>query len=70
VDLERTKRLNYDALITYYVHPGTALYLGYSDGYENLLLDPADPLGFHRTPDPFHRTSRQFFVKLSYAIHL
>lgn len=68
-DLERTKRLNYDLLLTYMVHPGTALYVGYSDRYENLLIDPTDPLGLRRTANLNHSTSRQFFAKLSYAFH-
>jgi hypothetical protein len=68
VDLQHSKQLNYDLLLTYYVHPGTALYVGYADRYDNLVLDPTDPLGFRRTEDLGHRTSRQLFVKLSYAL--
>jgi hypothetical protein len=41
--------MSYALLMTYLVHPGTALYAGYSDQYENLLIDPADPLGVRRT---------------------
>jgi Domain of unknown function (DUF5916) len=69
-DLERTKRLNYDFLFTYLLHPRTALYIGYSDRYENLLLDPAAPLGLARTADLSRLTARQFFVKLSYAFRM
>jgi hypothetical protein len=70
VNLEHSKRLNYDLLFTYFVRPGTALYVGYSDRYENMLFDPGDPLGFRRTADFRNLTSRQFFVKLSYAFRL
>jgi len=70
VDLEHTKRLNYDFLLTYLLHPGTALYVGYSDRYENLLLDPTDPLGVRRTVGVNHPTARQLFIKLSYAFRL
>jgi hypothetical protein len=70
VNLEHTKRMNYDLLFTYLVHPGTALYVGYSDRYENLVIDPGDPLGVHRAPGINHPTARQLFVKLSYAFRL
>lgn len=69
-DLEHSKRLNYDALLTYLVHPGTAFYIGYSDRYENLALDPANVAGFSRTAGVNHLTGRQLFVKLSYAFRL
>ena len=38
--LERTKRFGLDFLFTYLLHPGTAVYVGYTDIYENLHLDP------------------------------
>ena len=70
-DLEHTRQFSYDALITYLVHPGTALYIGYSDQFENLQIDPTDPLGLRRTPDFLnHLTARQFFIKLSYDFRL
>lgn len=69
-NLERTRRLNYDFLFTYLVHPGTAIYAGYSDRYENLIIDPANPLGLTRTAALNNLTARQFFIKLSYAFRL
>jgi hypothetical protein len=70
-DLEHTRRFSYDALITYLIHPGTAFYIGYSDQYENLQIDPTDPLGLRRTPDFLnHLAARQFFVKLSYSFRM
>ena len=34
------KRVGLDALFTYMLNPGTALYVGYTDLYENYRLDP------------------------------
>lgn len=59
-----TKRLAADFLLTYLVHPGTALYVGYTDGYENLVIGPNGQLQYRRTPTT--STGRQVFVKLSY----
>ena len=66
VDLERTKRLTGDVLVTYLVHPGTALYVGYTDSYENLRINPAVPPSLQRTVSPTTGVGRQFFVKMSY----
>ena len=61
------RRLTGDILLTYMVHPGTALYVGYND-----ILDNPDPrllLGGAPPPPPgtrFLETGRQFFVKFSY----
>ncbi len=63
-----TKNLNVDFLITYLVHPGTAVYVGYNSNLEN--LDPLlrqDPSGeILRTRDHLINDGRQFFVKASY----
>ena len=48
----------------------TAIYAGYSDRYENLLINPANPLALLRTADINHLTARQFFIKLSYAFRM
>ncbi len=64
-NLERSKRLAGDLLLTYLLNPGTALYIGYTDGYENLVLDPGVPK-VNTTQSVLHSTGRQFFVKLSY----
>jgi len=66
VNLQRTKRLSYDFLLTYLLHPGTAFYLGYTDIYENLLFDPLRPPYLQLTASPNLNTGRQVFVKLSY----
>ncbi len=68
VNLNRTKHLGYDFLITYLVHPGTAFYIGYIDHYDNLALDPTVPPSLRFTRSPTFNTGRQFFVKLSYLL--
>jgi hypothetical protein len=65
VDLERQKRINLDFLATYMPHPGTAVYIGYGDRYENVL-----PPWFQRVGIPGFSTGRQVFVKVSYLIRL
>jgi len=70
VALSRSKRLTGDLLLTYLLHPGTALYVGYTDLYDNRVLDPgmppSVPPSIHLTRSPSHSTSRQFFVKMNY----
>jgi hypothetical protein len=66
VSLTRTKRMGYDVLLTYLLHPGTALYAGYTDIYQNLLFDPAKPPYLQLSRFPDFNTGRQVFVKLSY----
>lgn len=66
VALDRSKRFTADVLVTYLVNPGTALYVGYTDRYENLALDPTLPPTLRRTASPTTSTGRQFFVKMSY----
>jgi hypothetical protein len=63
IDLTRQKRITGDTLVTYLIHPGTALYVGYTDRLENLALTHGAvlPIGF-----PSTTTSRQFFAKVSY----
>jgi hypothetical protein len=62
------KHLLADVLLTYMVHPGTALYVGYTDNYQNMVLDPSGPNGWRRSQNPTLNTGRQFFVKLSYLL--
>jgi hypothetical protein len=68
IDLDRAKRFNADFLLTYLVHPGTALYVGYSSGLENLSVAPTVPPALFRTASPGTLTGRQVFVKLSYQL--
>ena len=64
-----SKQFNADFLITYLVHPGTAIYLGYNSDLQNLDRNLAiDPVtGFILTTrQGYINDSRQFFVKVSY----
>jgi len=64
-DDERQREWSVDLLLTYLVHPGTALYVGYTDRYKNLAImgSPADVVPI-RSPDL--SVGRQVFVKVSY----
>jgi|DewCreStandDraft_2_1066082.scaffolds.fasta_scaffold00014_355 hypothetical protein len=66
VALSRSKRFVADVLFTYLLHPGTAIYVGYTDIYDNLALEPGPPPVLRLTDSPTTSTGRQFFVKLSY----
>jgi hypothetical protein len=66
--LQTTKNFNADVLITYLLHPGTALYVGYNSNLQN--LDPSlqtDLGGVHRG-DRLINDGRLFFVKVSYLL--
>ena len=74
--LQTTKNLNLDFLITYLVHPGTAVYVGYNSNLENLVPGLCIHLAGSLQCDPngnglvrsnsFINDGRQFFVKISY----
>jgi hypothetical protein len=66
INLERQKRVTGDVLLTYLIHPGTALYVGYTDQLENLALYPGSPPAVGRIGFPSTTTGRQFFAKVSY----
>jgi hypothetical protein len=55
------RSLNGDILITYLIHPGTAVYVGYNSN----VSKPGAVIG-HSSPDEFANDARQFFVKVSY----
>ena len=63
VSLERTKHFAGDVLFTYLIHPGTAFYVGYTDGYDSVELASS---GIVPIKSPTTSTGRQFFVKTSY----
>jgi hypothetical protein len=66
VALDREKHIGTDVLMTYMVNPGTALYVGYTDLFDNWRLDPTVSPALKRTAFPDMNTGRQVFVKLSY----
>jgi hypothetical protein len=62
------RRWALDVLLAYLVNPGTALYVGYRDGYENLVILPGTPPTLSRSDDPTTSTGRQLFLKVSYLL--
>ncbi len=69
--LQRTKQFNADVLLTYLLHPGTAVYVGYNSDLQNydplLRLDQSDPnMGLVRNNGRLINDGRQLFVKISY----
>jgi hypothetical protein len=71
--LETSRNFNADFLITYLLHPGTALYAGYNSNLQNVDIFPAPPC-LPATPCPtrllrtnrFINDARGLFVKFSY----
>jgi hypothetical protein len=57
-----------DILLTYLVTPGTAIYLGYIDQYENVDFVAGNPSGLRRTRSAAMSVGRQVFVKVSYLL--
>jgi hypothetical protein len=68
--LPTTKNFNGDVLVTYLLHPGTALYVGYNSNLQN--LDPSlaiDPtIGGVQRSNRLINDGRLFFVKVSYLL--
>ncbi|MCI0601780.1 carbohydrate binding family 9 domain-containing protein [bacterium] len=65
--LQTVKNLNADLLVTYMVHPGTALFVGFNSNLQN--LDPSLAMtgsGLLRTRNDFLNDGKQFFVKYSH----
>ncbi len=63
-----TKQFTTDLLFTYLLHPGTAVYVGYNNGYNDLLLHSGTPPFVTALGAPNNSNSRLFFVKLSYLL--
>lgn len=55
-------------LFTYMPHPGTALYLGYADNFENVEYDATANPAYRTTTLPGTSTDRQVFMKFSYLL--
>jgi hypothetical protein len=64
-DYDTSKKFTGDLLLAYIPHPGTAVYLGYTNGRENLAL-LGEPATLLRTTNPDLQTGSQVFVKVSY----
>jgi len=75
--LQTTKQLSPQFLITYLVHPGTAVYVGYNSDLQNIdpalctrtagVCDPSVPVPL-RTRDRLINDNREFFIKVSYLL--
>jgi predicted porin len=57
-----------DVLLTYLVNPGTALYIGYIDQFENIDILPGSPPNLRRIGRPSTSVARQVFAKVSYLL--
>jgi len=66
--LAPTKQFTTDVLLTYLLHPGTAVYVGYNNGFSDLTLHPGTSPFVSAQGAPNNSTSRLFFVKLSYLL--
>jgi len=66
-DYDTSKKFTGDLLLAYLPHPGTAVYLGYTNSRENLAL-LGEPAALVRIPNPDLQTGSQVFVKVSYLL--
>lgn len=67
--LETRKNFNADFLLTYLLHPGTALFIGYNGNAQNLDLFPtATGAELFRPRQRFVNDAKQFFIKFSYLV--
>jgi hypothetical protein len=64
VSFARTRKTTLDILGTYMLHPGTALYIGFTNRRENLAFDPYET-SLARTDGLGLVTGRQLFVKVT-----
>ncbi len=67
--LPTDRQFNADFLVTYLLHPGTAIYFGYNSDLQNLNVEqetPGLPGSVANTARGFINDSRQLFVKASY----
>ena len=66
--LQNTKNFDADVLLTWLLHPGTAVYVGYNSNLQNLdrslRFDPDGNL--LRTRNGFINDGKQIFVKISW----
>jgi hypothetical protein len=65
---ERSRQVTGDVLLTYLLNPGTALHVGYTSGWEDLLEESGPPLVLRRGGRPVYDTGSQLFVKVSYLL--
>jgi len=68
IEYTKSKVVTGDVLLTYLIHPGTALYIGYTSRLENVAIDPTAPARLRLTGSPGTFTNRQVFTKISYLL--
>ena len=68
VNQTHLKQVTADFLLTYLIHPGTAVYIGYANSFQNLGVDPTSPVSLTPLGPPTFLTNRLLFVKLSYLL--
>jgi hypothetical protein len=64
--LPTSKNLNADVLVTYLLHPGTAVYVGYNSDFQTAAIDPNTHL--LQPTNRLTNDGRLFFVKVSYLL--
>lgn len=69
VAADYSKAADTTLLLTYFRHPGTAFYLGYSTTFENASLGGGPLPTILRTQYPNTQSDRQIFAKISYLLH-
>jgi hypothetical protein len=67
ITLDRTRSAKADVLLTYMLNPWTAVYAGYTDGYENLDIAP-DGVTSRNGLGATTPVGRQVFLKISYLL--
>ena len=68
IDEGRYKQVRGDVLLTYLLNPWTAFHIGYTDKFDNVMIDPIGRPRIVPTNYPGTSTARQFYVKLSYLL--
>ena len=63
-----SKQADTTLLFTYLPHPGTAVYIGYSDTFQNVDYNADRVPPYSITPLPGTSTDRQLFMKFSYLL--
>jgi len=67
-DIEKDRRFGVDVLFTYFLHPGTAIYIGYTDLCRNLSYDPTRNPILQRTDGIGLSAQELIYVKASFLI--
>lgn len=63
-----SKQADATLLFTYMPHPGTAVYVGYANTFQNISYDPNSTPAYLTTRLPGTCTDRQVFMKVSYLL--